>query len=198
MAELQHQDLQVLRRHSRALMHLRDRRRAGRLALGLGAGVSLDLGFPNWKQLVDRLASRSEFADAPIPHDASLTVKTQALIQHLGKGMNSCLAATAETEREVKYKWIRMLHDELYRGLPSDAQELYQKHPYLRYFLETIKGSPLTINYNFDDSIERMLSSVYSTEQDYNNERVFETIFEPSTQFRRQKASFITQMVFFR
>ncbi len=58
-------------------------------------------------------------------------------------------------------------------------------HPYLKHFLNLIKESPLTINYNFDDSIERILDFTYHQEQERINERVYETVWEASTQFRR-------------
>lgn len=187
MAALQEEDLQILKRYPRAVVHLRDRDRAGRLALGLGAGVSMDLGFPSWKELVERLAMHSDLKGAHFPVDAALTIKTQALIQHLGKSGGHHLAPSAETEREIRYRWIQLLHGALYDGISEDPALLCDKHPYLRYFLEIIKNGPLTINYNFDDSIERMLGHVYRTEQEHNNERVYETIWEPSTQFRRSK-----------
>ena len=187
MPELQEPDFDVLRRYSRATMHLRDRQRAGRLAIGLGAGVSLDLGFPNWRELVDRLAARDEFKDARTPVDAPLTIKTQALIQHLGRTVEHRFAASAEAEREIRYRWIQLLHEALYRGIPEDASQLCRVHPYLGYFLDAIKGAPLTINYNFDDSVERMLGHTYAAEQEASNERVYETVWEPSTQFRRSK-----------
>jgi hypothetical protein len=66
MAALLAHDLPVLKRYSRAVMHLRDRVRAGCLALGLGAGVSLDLGFPSWKELVERLMEHPDFASTKI------------------------------------------------------------------------------------------------------------------------------------
>jgi hypothetical protein len=185
MAALQEEDKNVLKRYSRAIMHLRDRERAARLALGLGAGVSVDLGFPNWKDLVARLSDHADLKDARVPVGATLTIKTQALIQHLERTVHKRFTASAEVEREVRYRWIKLLHEALYRGVPSDPSELRKQHPYLDYYLDLIKKSPVTINYNFDDSIERMLGHAYSTEQEHTNERVYETVWEPSTQFRR-------------
>ena len=187
MPELQEHDHQVLHRYSRAILHLRDRQRVGRLALGLGAGVSIDLGFPNWNQLVERLALHNALKDARVPSVASLTIKTQALLQHLGKTLGNSFAASAEAERDVRYRWIQAIHEALYQGISRDPEDLVKSHPYIGYFLETIKNAPLTINYNFDDSVERMLGSVYQAEQEHNNERVYETTWDPSTQFRRTK-----------
>jgi len=168
-------------------MHLRDREREGRLALGLGAGISVDLGFPSWKTLIDRLAAHPDLHGAEIPKDSTLTIRTHALIQHLENMAGSRFAPSAEVEREVRYRWIRLLHQALYDNITKDPGELCKAHPYLCYFLESIKNAPLTINYNFDDSIERMLSHQYASEQEHTNERVYETVWDPSTQFRRSR-----------
>jgi len=45
----------VLVEHSRPVAHLRERFRAGRLGLLFGAGISRDLGFPNWPDLLSRI-----------------------------------------------------------------------------------------------------------------------------------------------
>ncbi len=129
MAALKDQDLAVLGRYSRAVMHMRDRQRVSRLALGLGAGVSLDLGFPSWKQLVERLAQHPDFVGASIPEDASLTVKTQALTQQLENTAGRRFAASAEAERKVRYRWIQALHKVLYDQVPRDASQLSQCIP---------------------------------------------------------------------
>lgn len=177
--------MDVLRRYARAVIHMRDRRRAGRLALGLGAGVSLDLGFPSWERLVASLEGHPEFEGCGTNSNASLTVRAQALFLALEAKIGRRFAPSAEAERSVRMRWLRLVHEVLYADVPESPAELLTKHPYLGSFLETIKQSPLTINYNFDDSIERMLNENYRTEQNDRNERVYETVWEPSTQFRR-------------
>jgi len=179
------EDKQVLKRYPRAIMHLRDRKRTQRLALGVGAGVSIDLGFPTWGELVARLEKHPEFASAVLPKNAPLTIRIQALVQYLNNSMGGDFAASVETEREARCRWTKLVHETLYKDVPKDDADLCAKHPYLINFLELIKKSPLTINYNFDDSLERMLSHNYKLEQANVNERIYETIWEPSTQFRR-------------
>jgi hypothetical protein len=139
MPTLSSTDRKVLDRYSRAIMHLRDREQAARLVFGLGAGVSLDLGFPSWDQLVTRLAGQPHFKGASLPTGGSLTIRTQALIQHLEQTVGSRFAASAETEREVRFQWIKLLHTVLYDGVHEEPAELCRLHPYLGYFLGPIK-----------------------------------------------------------
>lgn len=185
MPSLEPQDKDVLRRYARAVIHMRDRRRASGLALGLGAGVSMDLGFPSWKRLVAGLEEHPEFKGSGTTSNPSVTVRAQALFLALEARLGRRFAPSAEAERTVRMRWLRLVHEVLYADVPDSPAELLAKHPYLGSFLETIKQSPLTINYNFDDSIERILNETYSREQDDKNERVYETVWEPSTQFRR-------------
>lgn len=185
MAALQPGDEVVLREHQRALSHLRERKRVGRLAIMLGAGVSRDFGLPMWPELVERLAGEPVFADADKgAPDASATVRTQSLIRALKDKHNGGSGpTTAASERAAQHEWISLVHRCLYRDVPILDEDL--KHPYLYSFIDVIKNAPLTVNYNFDDCVERILAHSYKQEQDASNERVFETVWEPSTQFRR-------------
>jgi hypothetical protein len=179
--------MQVMSRHERALCHLRERKRSDRIALFLGAGVSKNFGFPDWKELIDRIEQQPEFSDYVAPASGqSLAFRTQVLIQHLQRssaGTTNPIDAAAE--RVAKHKWISIVQRCLYSGTKSDSE--LQEHPYLGTFLSVIKESPLTINYNFDDCIERMLASTFATEQSSRNERVYETVWDPSTQYQRSK-----------
>ena len=184
MQRLKPADEEILARYARALVHLRERRRAGRLALVLGAGVSLEFGFPDWNTLVARLCSTERLKDANAPGGVALTLRTQALLQHLielhtaGDG-----PPTASEEREAHHEWIGLLHECLYRDVPQKAEDL--THSYIRSYLDVVRQAPLTVNYNFDDSIERLISHHYAQEQHDANDRLYETVWEPSTQFRR-------------
>ncbi len=184
---LRAEDLQVMVRHQRALCHLRERRRSERIALFLGAGVSTPLGFPNWNELIDRIERQPEFSGYAAASAAnSLAFRTQALIQHLQRELcGSAGAIDAAAERVAKHKWISIVHRCLYQGAVPDTEML--SHPYLGNFLSVIKESPLTINYNFDDCIERMLASTFAAEQSTKNERVYETVWDSSTQYQRSR-----------
>jgi len=185
MASLQPADREYLRRYQRALAHLRERKRSGRLAITLGAGVSKDFGLPMWAELVERLAAQPEFANFDIgPPNAGLTVRTQALMRALRlKYTAPGEQSTAASVRAAQHEWLSLVHRCLYRDMTSQVSSL--SHPYLLSFIDVIKTAPLTVNYNFDDCVERLLAHSYKQEQESANERVFETVWEPSTQFRR-------------
>lgn len=186
MIQLNDEDRRVLAKYERPIVHLRERKTSGRLALTLGAGVSVDFGLPHWSELVDRLCSHPMFARAVrIPEDQSLTVRVHALIQHL---RDSCSVAhdlpTAAEDSEARHQWISVLHECLYSTVSATDQ---LRHPYLSSFLDVVKDAPLTINYNFDDTLERMFSQEYAQVQRSENDRLIETVWEPSTQFQRSK-----------
>ncbi|WP_339868718.1 hypothetical protein [Pseudohongiella nitratireducens] len=187
MSILKPEDLAVLQRHQRALCHLRERKRSDRIAIFLGAGTSKPFGFPSWKELIDRIESANEFEGLETTrNNQSLAYRTQALLNYLQRQASiegQLIDATAE--RVAKHNWISIVHKSLYEGTDEDSNLEY--HPYLKYFLSVIKESPLTINYNFDDCVERMLAKEFAPEQSDINERVYETVWDPSTQYQRSK-----------
>lgn len=187
MSNLEDADLELMVRHQHALCHLRERKRSERIALFLGAGISKPIGFPTWSELIDRIERQPEFSGyTKVAEGNNLAFRTQALIQHLQR-QESHHAGTidAAAERVAKHKWISVVHRCLYEGAAIESE--MGQHPYLGSFLSVIKDSPLTINYNFDDSVERMLANAFATEQSQKNERVYETVWDPSTQYQKSK-----------
>jgi len=187
MSTLKSQDIAVLRRHQRALCHLRERKRSDRIAIFLGAGVSKPFRFPTWPELVDRIEGSQEFMnyDKPSP-GRSVVYRAQSLMSYLQSVASSGGEhIDAAAERVAKYKWISIVHRFLYENTVPDDE--LRQHPYLASFLGVIKDSPLTINYNFDDCIERMLAKEFAAEQAETNERVYETVWDSSTQYQRSK-----------
>ena len=187
MSILENEDLTVLKRHHRALCHLRERKKSDRIAVFLGAGVSRDYGFPGWGELIDRIERAEEFDGLSKPGSGqSLEYRTQALIQLLKQSASSDnQVIDASDEQVAKHKWVSIVHRCLYENSVDDDK--LENHPYLKSFLGLIKDSPLTINYNFDDCVERLLEKLYSEEQLQNKEKVYETVWEPSTQYQRSK-----------
>jgi len=61
MAEFNEKELDVLRRHFKAICHLRERKASDRIALFLGAGVSKPIGLPSWKELLDNIEKHEYF-----------------------------------------------------------------------------------------------------------------------------------------
>jgi len=68
-------------------------------------------------------------------------------------------------DSEVHAGWQRIIQEVLYRSVPRSVKTLMQRDPYLWAFLQVIKSTPVTINYNFDDTIQRMIDATRSVEE---------------------------------
>src|SRR5207244_3363075 len=117
----------------------------------------------------------------------SQSSRTQVLFQrfrsrHLA-GIPEALIS-ADQQRDGRQAWTELVHRCLYQGITKDDGAL--SHPYLAEFLPIVRNSPMTVNYNFDDSLERMISS-RRTPRESEEGRGYETVWRPSTQFRSTK-----------
>jgi len=184
----------------RAIVHLRAQRRASRLGLMFGAGISVDLGYPKWHDLVKNIAKRLDVGAAKIwdrlekqgasgrPVTRSLASVTQMLFSQFRsrriKQQKLGPSLTFAQELAIKTEWLKVIHGELYSGLDRATREQkLKKHPYLNAFLPMIKASQLTITYNFDDSLELLLSLARTPDEKLRT-RGFEVIDSPRLQFR--------------
>ncbi|MCE3606445.1 SIR2 family protein [Massilia sp. P8910] len=175
-----------LAENSKSLVHLRKRLHEDKmLAMCLGAGVSADLKFPMWGSLVDRIAAhRSVNGTDLLTASEALATRAQLLYQRykrnnavpgLGSTGDSRLAATG---------WLRIVHECLYAGAIVDDAGV-KAHPYLWDLMPLVQKSAMTINYNFDDSLERLLYKYNEVTRPQAMDRGFEVVWKPSTQFRR-------------
>lgn len=95
---------------------------------------------------------------------------------------------TSYHEQVIKTAWLRLIHNELYSG--SNSEERQQKvrgHPYLASFLDIIKRSPITVNYNFDDTLERMLL-LARDDVERETTRGYEVADKPNSQFQKDNS----------
>lgn len=84
----------------------------------------------------------------------------------------------------IKSDWLKIIHHELYKDVDqTERKNAIDAHPYLNEFRDIIKGSPLTVNYNFDDTIEKLLIQSRSQEEQLTT-RGYETVDLPSAQFQ--------------
>ena len=184
----------------RAIVHMRARRERQRLGLVFGSGSSKDLGFPTWDQLIAKVAAHPDVDGEGLLrrlHDESrgappsLAAQTHFLFENfrarrLEAGKIQTPAALLE-ERKIKSAWLKIIHAELYQGRTREqTDQLLAQHPYLTAFTEVIKTSPLTVNYNFDDALERLLTNARD-ETERETTRGYETTDQPGVQFQKQQ-----------
>ena len=191
----------VMQTIPRAIVHLRAQKVANRLGLIFGAGIGADLGYPNWDELVRRISEHKDVGAAKIWRKLegegaggravtrSLASVSQMLFSEFRKRKikqrRITSALTFVQEQQIKTEWLYLIHSQLYRDLNRSARiEKLKTHPYLEAFRKIIKKSPLTVTYNFDDSLELMLAQARSDDEE-DTTRGFERIDSPDAQFKR-------------
>ncbi len=189
MADLRRE---IMRQYARAVMHLREQKKLKRLGLVFGAGVSQDFGFPSWAKLVSRIAADPGVAGEPIlAQAASNTCVSQLLFQrYRTRILESLPDGFDEYDRLssfIQSGWHRVVHDALYHGVPEDPGELSRRDPYIREFLPIIKETRLTINYNFDDTLQTLLGESRSSAE-RREKRGFRTVWSGNIQLYPQNA----------
>jgi hypothetical protein len=150
-----------------------------RLRLVFGAGVSMPIGFPGWSELVDRIANKinaKHLIDGKIS-SATLTAKVQYLYEFYIQ--QQCELSDFKDNRfkheEARARWNAVLRECLYHC----ARDV-QTHPYLGLMKRLIQRSKFLVNYNFDDSIEKMISSMVPDDE-RAGKKPFETIWSLNT-----------------
>ena len=184
--------LGVLAAYPKAITHLRWQFQKKRFGLVLGAGISRDFNVPLWETLVLDIAA-NPLVDglALIEGEAkksSLPYRTEMLFQRFRSRSLAKPAAVTPLEREnsITAAWHALCREHIYRAHPVDLEVELPKHPYFSSLIPLVQGSHLTVNFNFDDFLERCLALKKRT-QDKGN-RGFEAVTDPWPQFRRTDA----------
>jgi len=160
----------VLKKYGRAIVHMRQQMEDRRFGLVVGAGASMDLGFPSWKELITRIAAHPDVAgEHLLAAGGNNTSQSQLLYEHYrARTAEKAVAADRafnKLESMVRAGWQQVVHSALYKDVPTDTNELLKRDQYLHKFLGIVKTTPLTINYNFDDSIQRMMDATYAADE---------------------------------
>jgi hypothetical protein len=171
------------------VVHMRQRMsKDNRLGLCLGAGVSMDFEIPSWKKLIERIAEEESVNGVKLLQASeSLTAQSQFLYQKYVQSLPKMEEHEDEVirERRIQTGWLKLVHKCLYATAKTDDADL-SAHPYLWDLAPLIKRSAMTINYNFDDTVERML---YQQNRERGvptgEDKGFEVIWQPTAQFRR-------------
>lgn len=171
------------------LIHMRQRmHNDNRLGCCLGAGVSTDFKIPSWKKLIERIAEHPQVQGTELLKvSESLTAQSQFLYQRFLQFFPDYKRDSEDDvvrNRRVGMAWLHIVHECLYREANVSDQDL-KDHPYLYALVPLIKESAMTINYNFDDSVERTLYLYNKENNGGADDKGFEVVWQPSSQFRR-------------
>jgi SIR2-like domain len=158
----------VLRRYTRAIVHMRRQFAEHRFGLIFGAGIGADLKLPSWSELIDRIADhpkvkgRGAIQDVS-GFDQSLTIQIQKLYEFFRLKMLPNIDPQSETfrhrEKQLVADWRAIITECLYRDVEDYTPEgITRRHPYLGAYADLIALCDVTINYNFDETLQVLLS----------------------------------------
>jgi hypothetical protein len=179
----------ILKKYAKAIVHMRTQLADSRFGLVIGAGVNKPYGLPNWTDLVRRIAAdhrvRGSRILSALKGRGSLSSQTQVLFQHFKSRRYARTSPkkhhTVEFDRKLGSDWRTIIGENLYRGARL-GDDLLPKHPYMSEFIPVIRRTDMTVNYNFDDVLERMLMQT-RTEDDRLEMRGAVTIWSPRQQY---------------
>jgi hypothetical protein len=185
MTTLGDTERRLLQRYPRAIAHMRWQLRAKRFGVVFGAGASRDLGFPTWEGLVQRVAESPEVDGAtlmkevrkPLPIVAE--VAFHAFRQRNIDQVRAISSNANDVDRLLTARWIDLIHRCLYAGVPESVSTLYERDTVYKHLLPVVRESPITVNYNYDDTLQRFL---LHTRTGVDQDRGFETIVDPNLQ----------------
>ena len=154
---------QLLKNHTKEIVHLRQQLSKQRFGLVFGAGIVTDLGFPKWDELLKRISEHSEIDGSDILSKwANSTSLAQQLFQRY-RTLRTDKATADELQRNmlemrIRAGWRSIVHDCLYQGISPSISQTLKKDQYLKTLVPLIQRSPLTVTYNFDDTLQRTLA----------------------------------------
>lgn len=185
----------VLSKYSKYVIHMRQQYYSQPQHMGfvLGAGVSMGLGFPGWGELVNRISNSDEMQEFKFDFSAERDVisASQKLYQlYKAKKLQECSECDKEYNRIemiVRANWQRIVHKALYADICNNVEEMVHENHYLWDFIEVFKKLPMVVNYNFDDTIQRMLAS-RRTDEEKDRTRGYTTVWNSNIYMYPQKS----------
>jgi len=182
---------ELLKRYPRAIVHLRSQVSKKRFGTVLGAGISVNFGAPPWRKLINDIAADPEVdakavAEGKAFQEMSSPYQTEILYQKFRAAFVKKVAHLSPIEQQntATAEWLTICQKYLYKTPPIDVAMELPKHPYMEALIPLVQNSALTVNFNFDDYLERALA-LKKRAVDKGN-RGFEVVTDPWPQFRRQ------------
>jgi hypothetical protein len=195
----------LLNANCKAVVHLRSQLVRKRLGLIFGSGASKDLSFPDWQSLVAKIAKHRDVGGQTLMKKMSSRPSNNAGGPHVTKSLSSLTQLLFGIyrmrtikrkrysepldflqEQEIKTGWIKLIHGALYEKVDAKGrQQAIEGHVYINAFLDIIKQSPMTVNYNFDDTLEKLL--MFNRQpNEMATTRGYETTYRPNSQFQKE------------
>lgn len=167
----------LLTKHCKHIVHMRQQFHLLSPTLGivLGAGASKDIGLPRWSELVQTISQCNEIKclDVAISDKNDPISNAQLLFQaykaHMLKQSSKEDNTYNRIDMKIRAEWQRIVHAALYKDSKPDINDMVPEGHYLRSLIQIIKKIPMTVNYNFDDTIQRMLSASRTDEETRQN-----------------------------
>ncbi|MEH3140262.1 MAG: SIR2 family protein [Mycobacterium kyogaense] len=160
------QERMVLSKYPRAIAHLARQNSDSNLSLMFGAGASLSVGIPVWADLVGRIAKHSKVLARklvgandgdPLPTAAQVLFEKYALDNRQSIGRLHNTSTHPLFPQMLEAEWRSVIQECLYEKVPGDLSLLQSEDKVYKNYLSIIRQSRITVTYNFDDTIERLL-----------------------------------------
>lgn len=184
---------EIIKKYSKPIVHIRQQLSSGKFGLVLGSGISKPFKLPNWSELIERIAKNKEIDGIELlkyfKGNGSQASFTQMLYEHFkSKEIEICKVPsnTKEIERSIYSKWRNIIHQELWKDFNDDFLT-ENHHPYLDAYIDIIKRSNLTINYNFDNTLQLIISDRRTAKDKKNGIKGYETVWDARLQFQSEK-----------
>lgn len=180
----------VLKWYSRPVVHLRRQFREKRFGPVVGAGISLDFNVPLWGSLVEEIAKHPKVNGQRVlaghANKKSFPFQTELLFQLFRANELKTLTpslSSLEKENTISARWLTLCGEIIYANAHGEFGEALEAHGYFKALLPLVQNSYLTVNFNFDDYLERALNLRKRTKDESN--RGYEVVMDPWPQFRR-------------
>ncbi|MDD2319445.1 MAG: SIR2 family protein [Geobacteraceae bacterium] len=160
----------ILNKYTKFIVHMRRQIKDQRFGLVMGAGASRDLGFPDWNTLIKRISEHKSVNSSELINEGSAQSSVSQLIYHrFRENIQTEAKHHSESFKKrdtfIQAKWREVVHECLYKDVPESIDEIKDKDNYLWSFIPVIKKTKITINYNFDDTLQKLLADSRSEEE---------------------------------
>ena len=140
---MKHEEKECIRQYARAIMHMIQQIDLQRFGLVFGSGISQDFGFPGWEELIERIAENKQVSGSHLlKKGEKRTSESQLLFQQYKSIESALLPKDFNTYNKrhshIQSVWSKIVHDALYKKVPSDVEDLKKCDPYLSEYLTII------------------------------------------------------------